>query len=149
MISKSDRNVGGNSIERCYGFLSARKITNPLFANLRMPGTGRAQTWAQLSFCRAARWRKFSKNSETPPRIYPKNINPPYPPWAIKGDLNKVGGDHPRCFRLLLVILSPLPPFQEGGNRQHLGKGMVGDRGFEPLTSTVCRKLRSRRKRRK
>jgi hypothetical protein len=40
--------------------------------------------------------------------------------------------------QIFLVILSPLPPFQEGGNRRRLRKGMVGDRGFEPPTSMTC-----------
>jgi hypothetical protein len=49
-----------------------------------------------------------------------KNINPLYPPWAIKENLNKEG----------------VP-----------GKKMVGDTGFEPVTSTVCKRHKKKRNR--
>ena len=59
-------------------------------------------------------------------------------PFSELGGEIKVGGFFAEAAQeICLILLTPQSPVNQGGACWPLRKGVVGDRGFEPVTSTV------------
>ena len=84
-------------------------------------------------------------------QTFSNSINPPVPPGESGGSSmaspERLAGDTSNF--LLILFIPPTPLGSTRGERKVSPERPVGDTGFEPVTPTVCRKQKLKRRRRK